>query len=301
LVYWQLQSPDAIHSDVSTFDVGVIVATTWPHLHDDTAKTVALCGHIAQCDGGSEASIQQIGWAWLAAAGDARAVHYLEDNAFAPALRSLKKNGYANDAAEDAVQIARMELLVGANGSAGLLSFRGRSSLAAFVYSCVLRRAIDLFRKDASVNHAQKNHLAVSGLVAAVDNDPLALHFRALYGNEFESALLDAWHELPAHHRFVLSLLLHHRLAISDVARIYNIHIASAARRCASARCDFVALTRDKLRTRLSLDDATVDSILRLVSTTIRWSALQKLPADNASNQLPHEAADNVLLIADEQ
>jgi RNA polymerase sigma-70 factor len=224
--------------------------------------------------------MQQIGWAWLAASGDTSAQQYLEDNAFVPVLGSLQKNGYAKTAAQNAVQTARIELLIGVNGRPGLLAYRGRSSLIAFVYSCALRRAIDEFRKDNSVHQAQQQHVAISALVAAVGGDPLAIHFRALYGSEFESALLDAWHGLPAHHRFVLSLLLHHQLTIAGVARIYNIHIASAARRCASARCDFVALTRNKLRAKLALDDATVDSILRLVSTTMRWSAIRKLPAD---------------------
>ncbi len=79
---------------------------------------------------------------------------------------------------------------------------------------------------------------------------------------------------LAPHDRFVLDLELHRGLGVEQIATIYGVHRTNATRRIASARAAFVSGTRDALRATLGIGDVTLDSILRLMTTSARWTAL---------------------------
>jgi hypothetical protein len=72
----------------------------------------------------------------------------------------------------------------------------------------------------------------------------------------------------------VLGLLLQEKLDLEAIAAVYQVHRATAARKAASARAALIAAARDHIRSTLDVGDATIDSILRVVTTSRLWDAL---------------------------
>ena len=100
--------------------------------------------------------------------------------------------------------------------------------------------------------------------------DPELGYLRTLYAQHLSDAVRTAWQALAPHDRFVLSLQLHEHMTIDDLAQVYRLHRASAARRAASARASLLDKIRSALRAQLLVGEDTLDSILRIVSTSIR-------------------------------
>jgi hypothetical protein len=111
---------------------------------------------------------------------------------------------------------------------------------------------------------------------AAMLADPELEYMRKLYADKLVAAAREAWTRLAGHERFLLALRIYEQMSVDDLARIYQIHRASAARRAAAARAAFVGHVRAVLRAKLAVGDSTLDSILRIVTTSVQ------LPLDEA-------------------
>jgi RNA polymerase sigma-70 factor (ECF subfamily) len=191
--------------------------------------------------------------------GDSEALATFEDGALRQARDHLARLGFAASAVDEAIQRARTQLLVDRT----LESFRGRSPLATFVRIAAVRLAIDGYRKTA-------RDVKLGDLVAAPCADPELEYMRKLYAEHLVGAVRDAWARLAAHERFLLALRIYEAMSIDDVARVYQIHRASAARRAVAARSALIAHTRACLRERLAVGDETLNSILRIVTTSVQ-------------------------------
>jgi RNA polymerase sigma-70 factor len=191
--------------------------------------------------------------------GEPSALAKFEDGALRQARAHLAELGFAPSAIEEAIQRTRTKLLV----DRGLESFRGRGTLATFVRTAAVRLAIDGYRKTA-------RDVELSELLAAPYADPELEYMRKLYAEHIVAAMRDAWARLAAHEQFLLSLRLYEAMTIDDVARVYQISRASGARRAAAARAALIAHTRACLCERLAISDETVDSILRIVTTSVQ-------------------------------
>ncbi len=200
-------------------------------------------------------------------AGEPAAVAELESTAFAEARAHLGALGFAATVIDEALQRARTRLIV----DRGLAGYRGRGPLSMFVRTAVVRLAIDGLR-------AIRRDVELGELVCAPCADPELEYMRTLYAEHLVGAVRDAWARLAAHERFVLSLRIYDNMSIDDIARVYQVHRASAARRAASARSALITHTRSCLRDRLAVGDATVDSILRIVTTSVQLPLDEPLP-----------------------
>jgi len=208
--------------------------------------------------------------AWASLAGAPAALAELDARALVPAGVHARARGLPPALVDDALQLARVRLLLGDDGRApGLRAYRGRGSLTAFVRTVVSRLAIDLVRRE---REPPADH--VDAILADAHPDPELELMRAQYADVLREALRGAWRDLQAHDRFVLGLQLHEQLDLDAIARLYQIHRATAARRAATARAALIAATRDRIRAQLAVGSATVDSILRIVTTSVAWSAL---------------------------
>lgn len=208
--------------------------------------------------------------AWACLARSSSALAHLDASALAPAAAHARRTGLPAALVDDAVQLARIRLVVAdAERAPGLRAYRGRGSLAAFVRTVVTRIALDLQRRD---RESPADDLVAT--LAGTTDDPELAYMRDRYAGALRDALRLAWHALAAHERFVLGLQLHEKLDLDAIAQLYQIHRATAARRAASARATLVAGTRAELRKALDVGDTTVDSILRVVTTSVAWSAL---------------------------
>jgi len=204
--------------------------------------------------------------------GDAAAIAELERTALGPAGDHARASGVPAQLVDDALQIARVRLVLGEDGKPpALRAYRGRGPLAAFVRTAVLRIAIDLQRRD---RETPDEH--IEAMLVASQPDPELEYMRRQYAASLGGALHTAWRTLAPHDRFVLGLQLHEKLDLDAIAKIYQVHRATAARRAASARAQLIALTREALRRELAIGDTTLDSILRVVTTSVAWSALER-------------------------
>jgi len=191
--------------------------------------------------------------------GDAVAMAAFEAGPLADARGHLVALGFAASAIDEAIQRARTKLVV----DKALSAYRGRGSLAAFVRTTAVRLAIDGHREIAKTTE-------ISELLAAPCLDPELEYMRSLYATELVAATKHAWSRLAAHERFVLSLRVFEQMSIDDIARVYGVHRANAARKTAAARASLIAHVRTSLRERLSIGESTLDSILRIVTTSVQ-------------------------------
>jgi RNA polymerase sigma-70 factor (ECF subfamily) len=190
---------------------------------------------------------------------DEAALARLESGALTEARVHLATLGFAPDAVDEAIQRGRAKLIV----DRGLAGYRGRGPLSTFVRTTIVRLAIDdqrVVRRDVEV----------SELLAASCADPELEYMRSLYGEQLVAAVREAWAALAAHERYILSLRIFDGMEIDDVAQIYDIHRATAGRRTAAARASLISLTRASLKKRLSVGDTTLDSILRIITTSVQ-------------------------------
>src|SRR5664279_5614929 len=144
-----------------------------------------------------------------------------------------------------------------------------RGALALFVRTTAVRLAVDAHRKT-------RREVELGEMLAAPLDDPELEYMRKLYADNLVAAAREAWTRLAGHERFLLALRIYDQMSVDDLARVYQIHRASAARRAAAARAAFVGHVRAALRAKLAVGDSTLDSILRIVTTSVQ------LPLDEA-------------------
>ena len=199
--------------------------------------------------------------------GDSDALAQLEEGPLHQARTHLASLGFAAAAVDDAVQRARVKLIV----ERGLESFRGRGPLSIFVRTTAVRLAIDAQRKT-------RRDVALGDFLSTPCIDPELEYMRRLYADHLSAAVRDAWSRLPAAERFILSLRVYEGMSVDDLASVYKVHRATAARRAAAARATLMTQTRACLRERLSVGDSTLDSILRIVETSVQLALDDALP-----------------------
>ena len=100
----------------------------------------------------------------------------------------------------------------------------------------------------------------------ALDTGPELELLRSTYREQVDRAMTGAWAQLSKHDRFVLSLHLHAKHSISEIAKVYGIHRINAARKLAAARTALIHGTRRLLQGELGVSSTTASSVLRLTS-----------------------------------
>ena len=219
------------------------------------------------------ASDDDLALARAAATGDGDALAQLEQGAFAKARAHLQARGFAAWIVDEAMQQARIALLVADDDSPpGITRFTGAGSLAAFVRVVAVRFAL-----KATPAHAD------AAIVDQLDDyfdgaapTPELASLKATYGALVRDVVLEAWRALPAHDRFMLSLELHGRMSIQSIAELYAIHKVSAARKLARSRDVLLTEVRARLRDRMGASIETVDSVLRLITFPVSPSDLSR-------------------------
>lgn len=207
-----------------------------------------------------ETATNEVVMAWAAGLGSARAVAATEP-LFSAAESHLRRRGHAGDVAVDATQAARVLLLLGDDRPPEIFSFAGRGALGAFVRVVCVRQALRQTRdtKRRAVLFDELHTHASDG------NDPELDVLRDRYREQVDRAMIEAWANLSKHDRFVLSLHLHAKHSVSEIANVYGIHRVNAARKLAAARTALIRATRVLLQGELGVSSATASSVLRLV------------------------------------
>ncbi len=163
-------------------------------------------------------------------AGSRAALAALDRAYIANVANVLAPRGLPAHAVDEIRQTVRERLLAGSPPYLG--GAVGRGSLAGLVAVIATRAALDWLRAHART--ANRTEPEADELVAS--GDPERDHLRARYRGEVKAAFETAARELDPRERTMLRLHLVDAMTIDDLAQLYQIHRATAARQIERAR-----------------------------------------------------------------
>jgi RNA polymerase sigma-70 factor (ECF subfamily) len=197
--------------------------------------------------------------------------------------RSLHRIASSPDARHELLQALRERLLVGKNGKPAISGYDGRAPLAMWLRVCAMRlglRSVERERRAVDVGDEQLEQLA-PGVP-----DPELAYLRAHYGDRFRAAFAAAVGELAPRERNLMRHAVLDGLGIDQIAAIYHVHRATAARQLERARRRLIARTREQMRCALGVSETELESILRVLMSmadvTLRHALARPLPQESA-------------------
>jgi RNA polymerase sigma-70 factor (ECF subfamily) len=158
----------------------------------------------------------------------------------------------------------------------GIAAYDGRAPLATWLRVCATRIALreqDRERRISPTDDEQLDQLA-PGVP-----DPQLDYLKRVYGASFRAAFADAVASLVPRDRNLLRLAVLDGLGIDQLAAIFHVHRATAARQLKAARATLVAATRDRMRVALAISESELDSIMRMIHSMVDITLGQVLRA----------------------
>ncbi len=225
----------------------------------------------SEADAGAIASraTSDIYLACACVAGDRVALDVLDTQVLATLPAALARLKLGNAAVEEAIQRARTKLLVGKDGTGKLVDFSGTGDLRGWVKVITIRDALRTARKE-------KREVSLSDELQAAlptsELDPDLAYQRRLYRSEFKASFEAAVDDLEPRERSLLRQSIVFGSNVDQIATVYQVHRATAARWVAKAREHLGDKTRLHLRTRLSISDDQFESIVRLIESQMDLS-----------------------------
>jgi len=195
---------------------------------------------------------------------DPAALAALEREAMPAVERGLR--GVTADRRRDVMQLLREQMLVVRDGRAGIAAYDGRAPLAIWLRVCATRlgmRQANRDRRSAEIEDAQLEHLA-PGVP-----DPQLAYLKQHYGEQFRTAFGEAVASLAPRERNLLRHAVIDGLGIDQIAAIYHVHRATAARQLNAARQALVEATRERMRAALRISEPELESILRMIMSDV--------------------------------
>ncbi|MBL8940466.1 MAG: sigma-70 family RNA polymerase sigma factor [Archangium sp.] len=200
--------------------------------------------------------------------GDATALRVLDVELLPPVATALSRRASA-DEVDEALQVLRARLLVGAEPK--LSKYSGRGPLGAFLRIAGSNVLSNLRPAVANVN-------ADDELAAVPDASDLESKLaRRDQQQQFRQVFREAVQALTARERSLLRLSLLDGLSIDELAPMYGVHRASVARWLTAAKERLSAITRSKLSVALQLPEADVERLLTSVQNGFELSLSRAL------------------------
>jgi RNA polymerase sigma-70 factor (ECF subfamily) len=167
-------------------------------------------------------------------------------------------------------QRVRAKLFVREEGGAPrIASYSGRGDLRSWVRATTIREAISLLRARGK---EVLGHDAMIAAMPAPDDDPELQHLKQLYRAEFKTAFERAFARLDAKDRLLLRYRFVDGANIDDIAAIYRVHRATAARWLADVRERLATDTRELVTAALDVSESEIDSIVRMIQSQLEAS-----------------------------
>jgi RNA polymerase sigma-70 factor (ECF subfamily) len=180
---------------------------------------------------------------------------------------------------DDVKQDVRRRLLVGEDARPPRIAdFTGAGNLRGWLRVVAVNTARQILRRADPAPTAAE---LVDVVPSAADDAEMEL-LKTHYREQFRAAFSVALAELPPRDRTLLRQHYLLGLGIGQIGEMYGVHRGTAARwldRCTSL---LLSATRRTLATRLRVDRADVDSILRLVRSKLEVSIRTALAAEDA-------------------
>ncbi|HKE17160.1 MAG TPA: hypothetical protein VKB80_19940 [Kofleriaceae bacterium] len=279
----------ALPADVEVGDRGVVESrlaaaladarAAWPGVELDGARFAAFVAE--RLAGGAPASLAlerlclaDLALASACAGGDGAAIQVLDrlmSEQIGVAAEAARAGATVRD---EAAQVVRTLLLVPRpERPPAILDYAGRGPLGGWLRITATREVVRLVR--SSRREVELGDQLVDGTTTA--SDPVLSSLKLRYRRELADAFHTALAELGPRDRTLLRYQLVDSLTIDDIAAIYRVHRATAARWLARVREDLVDTTRDLLAEKLGIADEEVQSVLRLVQSELNISVITHL------------------------
>ena len=237
-----------------------------PQIAVDDVELMQFAGaRIATADPGDELEKRHVEDLYLAcgcARGDRAALTTLEDVTLPIVMRGLGRLAASDDARHELIQMLREQMLVAREGEPGIAGYDGRAPLAIWLRVCVARLGIRQVARDQRTEPLDDERL--DELAPGVP-DPELAYLQQHYGAQFRAAFREAVASLAPRERNLLRHAVIDGLSIDQIAAIYHVHRATAARQLEKARGTLVATTRERMRLALGIGETELDSIFRVL------------------------------------
>ncbi|HVH44173.1 MAG TPA: sigma-70 family RNA polymerase sigma factor [Labilithrix sp.] len=173
-----------------------------------------------------------------------------------------RRIGLSSDARDDLVQILGERMFVTADdGTRRIARYSGTGPLRGWIKAVATRIALDLVRRaprDKPSDEEPDDYL-----LARFADSPDVRFEKESDRTHVRTAIRAAFQSLTSQERNLLRYALLDGLGIDELARIYQVHRATAARRLVAARDRLATGVRQWLRVNLQLDERACASLLR--------------------------------------
>lgn len=244
--------------------------TAWPQVSVDPQRFVAfLARHLPRgVESPEDLAALEAHHLYLVCAygmGVPAAQRIIESEYLPRASRALLRIGCTTEAAADIVQDLRCRLIGMQAPAVQVRGYSGRSDLARWLCLCAIRAAGMHRRRDRRERPLERAEEVVAGCA-----DPEIESLRALFRDHFQAALGEALAALTGRERNLLRCHYVSRLSIDQIARLHDIHRATAARRLVRAEEHLVALTRARFLARVPMGTLSMAQLPALLMSRMR-------------------------------
>jgi len=248
----------------------------WPGVELELARFAAFVANLSP--GAASRFPTDIYLAAACAEGDQSALVVFDREVLAPARGTIRRIDPSDDFADEAFQQLRESLFVGDGARPRIAGYAGRGPLRAWVGVSAVRIALAMRRSRIRAKEVVADDDWSSALGTISTHDPELELFKQQYAAAFSRALRGAIEALEPRLRAVLRLSFVDAASIDEIASVYSVHRATAARWIQRA-CDAVfAHTRHDLAQDLALSGTELDRMTALIQSQLDVSISQLLP-----------------------
>jgi RNA polymerase sigma-70 factor, ECF subfamily len=191
---------------------------------------------------------------------DPAALQIFEHQILTDVVRKIAYLRLSPSEQDDLLQSLREQMLVAVDGRRGISGYDGRAPLVTWLRVVVARLGQRQAHREHRVSVAEDHQL---DQLAPGVADPSLAYLKRHYGAQFRAAFAAAVASLLPRQRNLLRHAVIDELSIDQLAAIYHIHRATAARQLKQAREALIAATRESMRVTLGVNEAELESILR--------------------------------------
>lgn len=184
---------------------------------------------------------------------------------------------------EELVQVVTMRLLVRTPERAPELErYAGTGSLRAWLRVVATRTALNEIRTDQRRALRERDAEAMRGGVEAdLETDVLRRRYHDAFRQSFEVGVAG----LSSRERSLLRQSIVHGMNVRNIAALYGVHHATAARWVALAREQLLARTKAALAQRIPADEAQMESVLAVIRSELELSITRILGGAKEAEQ----------------
>jgi RNA polymerase sigma-70 factor (ECF subfamily) len=186
-----------------------------------------------------------------------------------PALRHLRLSPAELDDVKSALLA---DLFIAPEGRRPRLErYSGTGPLAGWLRVVATREALNMVRKTA--REISPGDDTLLGELESPAESPELAALKSRFSGQLSASFKRAITSLEARQRNLLRQHYLDELSLEDMAALYRVHRATAARWLADAKATLLARTRDDLAQAVGLPAMEIDSVMRLVQSRLDLSA----------------------------